>query len=122
MAARTAAVQATIGCTDIEDDALITRDACMATAPCLRARIVDDCAYTAEQIGEWEGNHYDLTLRLTAQCGAQSPVVHEFRSRYYAVEIPTLERLLADAGFVSVARRDEQFFQPLLVAVNAPAR
>ncbi|HEX4469577.1 MAG TPA: class I SAM-dependent methyltransferase, partial [Gemmatimonadaceae bacterium] len=28
-------------------------------------RTVDDCTYTAEQIWEWEGDQYDLTLRLT---------------------------------------------------------
>lgn len=82
-------------------------------------RTVDDCAYTAEQIWHWEGDQYDLTLRLTARRGSEPPVVHEFHSRYYAVELPTLERLLREAGFALVTRRDEHFFQPLLVAVNA---
>jgi SAM-dependent methyltransferase len=86
------------------------------------ARSVGDRTYTAEQIWNWFGNHYDLTLRLTEQRGAEAALVREFQSRYYAVELPTLERLLAEAGFASVARRDEHFFQPLLVAVNAPAR
>ncbi|HEV2178914.1 MAG TPA: methyltransferase domain-containing protein [Gemmatimonadaceae bacterium] len=84
-------------------------------------RTIDGCTYAAEQIWEWEGIEYMLTLRLTEQCGAAAPVVREFHSRYYAVEIPTLERLLRAAGFAEAVRRDEDFFQPLLVAVNRPA-
>lgn len=82
---------------------------------------VDDRVYTAEQIWRWAGDQYDLTLRLTEQRAAGPAIVREFHSRYYAVELPTLTRLLSEAGFVSVARRDEHFFQPLLVAINAPA-
>jgi SAM-dependent methyltransferase len=85
-------------------------------------RIVDGCTYTAEQIWHWIGNHYDLTLRLTEQHGAEPAVVREFHSRYYAIDLSTLERLLFEAGFASVDRRDEHFFQPLFVASNAPAR
>lgn len=84
-------------------------------------RTIGDCTYTAQQIWEWEGDQYRLTLRLTEQCGGSTPVVHEFQSRYYAVEISSLERLLHTAGFASVTRRDEYFFQPLLVAVTPPA-
>ena len=62
-----------------------------------------------------------LTLQLIQQCGAEPPVVREFHSRYYAVELPTLERLLRETGFDRITRRDEHFFQPLLVAFNAPA-
>lgn len=85
-------------------------------------RTVDDRIYTAEQVWNWSGDQYDLTLRLTEQRSAEPAVVHEFHSRYYAVELPTLVRLLTEAGFASVARRDAYFFQPLLVALNAPAR
>ncbi len=85
-------------------------------------RTVGDRVFTAEQIWNWEGNEYDLTLRLTEQRGADAPIVHEFHSRYYAVEWSALTRLLLEAGFASVARRDQHFFQPLLVAVNALAR
>ncbi len=81
-------------------------------------RTVGACTYAAEQIWEWEGDEYALTLRLTEQCANGAPAVHEFRSRYYAVEIATLERLFREAGFVTVARRDEYFFQPLLVALT----
>jgi len=74
------------------------------------ARNVGDCTYTAEQI--WDGDEYDLTLRLVEQRGTEPAIVHECQSRYYAVTIPTLEQLLLEAGFGFVARRDEHFFQP----------
>jgi hypothetical protein len=86
------------------------------------SRKVGDRTYTAEQIWNWDGNEYDLTLRLTQQRGGDGAIVHEFRTRYYAVELSVLERPLFEAGFVAIARRDEHFFQPLLVAVNAHAR
>ena len=85
-------------------------------------RTVGDCTYTAEQVWRWDGDQYEFTLRLTEQRAADPPLVHEFHSRYYAVELPTLERLLREAGFGLVARRDEHFFQPLLVAVNGRGR
>jgi 2-polyprenyl-3-methyl-5-hydroxy-6-metoxy-1,4-benzoquinol methylase len=85
-------------------------------------RTVGDRTYAAEQIWQWTGNHYDLTLRLTEQSGAASAVIREFHTRYYAIDLSTLQRLLFEAGFASVSRRDEHFFQPLLVAINAPVR
>jgi SAM-dependent methyltransferase len=80
------------------------------------------CDYAAEQIWSWDGDQYDVILRLTEQCGSSATIVHEFHSRYYAVELPTLERLLREAGFGSAARRDEHFFQPLLVGINPADR
>jgi SAM-dependent methyltransferase len=80
------------------------------------------CHYTAEQTWYWDGDQYDLTLRLTEQCGDAVPTVREFSTRYYAVSFTTLERLLREAGFEDVVRRDEHFFQPLLVARNPVAR
>jgi SAM-dependent methyltransferase len=85
-------------------------------------RVVGDCAYSAEQIWEWEGEQYALTLRLTEQCPTTEPVVHEFHSRYYAVSLDMLTHLFGLAGFTAVARRDEHFFQPLLIGVNPSAR
>ena len=85
-------------------------------------RTVGAREYDAEQIWRWDGDQYDLTLRLTERLGAEESVVHEFHSRYYAVTLTTLEKLLREAGFGLIARRDEHFFQPLLVAVNPPAR
>jgi SAM-dependent methyltransferase len=86
------------------------------------ARVVGDRVFTAEQVWNWAGDQYDLTLRLSEQGGAEPAIFHELHSRYYAVALPTLEQLLTEAGFASVTRRDAHFFQPLLVALNAPAR
>lgn len=85
-------------------------------------RRVGDCTYAAEQVWRWDGDQYDLTLRLTEQRPDEPAIVHEFQTRYYAVPISTLERLLREAGFGIIVRRDEKFFQPLLVAINPPAR
>jgi SAM-dependent methyltransferase len=85
-------------------------------------RAVGGCTYSAEQIWEWEGDQYVLSLRLTEQCNLDAPIIHEFQSRYYAVSITALTRLLHAAGFSSVVRRDEHFFQPLLVGIAPPAR
>jgi len=82
------------------------------------SRTEGKCRYSAEQIWQWDRDQYDLTLQLTEQCGTGAATVRDFHSRYYAVELPTLERLMYEAGFARVERRDQHFFQPLLVAVS----
>jgi len=77
-----------------------------------------DCRYSAEQVWRWDGDQYDLILSLTEQRGNEPPVTHELWTRYYAVSLTTLERLMREAGFGTVMRRDEHFFQPLLVGVE----
>jgi SAM-dependent methyltransferase len=83
------------------------------------SRVEGNCRYSAEQIWTWDRDQYDLTLRLTERCGAAAETVREFHSRYYAVDLSTLERLLRETGFVRVERRDRYFFQPLLVALRS---
>lgn len=85
-------------------------------------RSVGACTYAAEQVWRWDGDQYDLLLRLTEQRPNEPAIVHEFESRYYAITLATLERLLYEAGFGAVVRRDEYFLQPLLVAINPVAR
>ena len=82
------------------------------------ARTDGDRRYTVEQVWEWDGDQYDLTLNVHEDAPAAPTQTHSFRTRYYAVTIATLEQLLRRAGFVRVERRDEWFFQPLLVAVR----
>ena len=84
-------------------------------------RVEGDRRYSLEQVWEWDGDQYDLTMRIVEQAGDGAANVHEFRSRYYAVGLGTLERLLSEAGFARVARRDHYFFQPLLVGITALA-
>ncbi len=83
------------------------------------ARVEGGHRWTAEQIWEWDGDQYELTVRLVDEPPDGGRRIHEFRSRYYAIELTALERLFIEAGFERVERRDEHFFQPLLVGVQA---
>jgi SAM-dependent methyltransferase len=76
-----------------------------------------DRQYTSEQIWEWDGDRYDFTMRITEQVSGESPRLHEFRSRYYAITIDRLLELVAEAGFERVERRDGVFFQPLVIVL-----
>jgi len=82
------------------------------------ARTDGDRRYTVEQVWEWDGDQYDLTMRIHEEPPEGQTQTHSFRTRYYAVTTATLERLLREAGFARVERRDEWFFQPLLVATR----
>jgi SAM-dependent methyltransferase len=75
--------------------------------------------YYAEQEWRWDGDEYDLLIRLIEDAPDAPRRVHEFHSRYWAVSLTTLERLIHEAGFARVERRDSFFFQPLLVGINA---
>lgn len=44
---------------------------------------------------------------------------HVMRSRYYALSSDHLMKLMEDAGYVSVTRLDDQFFQPVLMGAKA---
>lgn len=73
--------------------------------------------YTAEQVWEWDGDRYDVTLRLTDEAPGEAPQYKVFRTRYYAVTIARLLEILTAAGFARVERRDGAFFQPLVIGV-----
>jgi SAM-dependent methyltransferase len=83
------------------------------------SRTESDREYYAEQEWRWDGDQYDLLVRLIEEAPGAPRRVHEFHSRYYAVGLATLERLVIEAGFVRAERRDSFFFQPLLVGINA---
>jgi SAM-dependent methyltransferase len=73
--------------------------------------------FTAEQVWEWDGDRYDLTLRLTEEAPGEAPRNLLFRTRYYAVTIARLLELLAAEGFSLIQRRDGAFFQPLIIGI-----
>jgi SAM-dependent methyltransferase len=75
--------------------------------------------YSAEQVWEWDGDQYDVTLRLTDETPEGPLQRHEFHTRYYAVTISRLLDLLELAGFERVERRDGAFFQPLIIGIAA---
>jgi hypothetical protein len=43
---------------------------------------------------------------------------HIFKSRYYAVSISVLIRLMQQAGFEDVQRLDDRFFQPIIIGAK----
>jgi SAM-dependent methyltransferase len=73
--------------------------------------------YSADQVWEWDGDYYDLTLRLTEEAPGEAARTHRFRTRYYAVTIARLLELLAAEGFTGVKRLDGAFFQPLVIGI-----
>lgn len=75
--------------------------------------------YSAEQIWVWDGDQYDLTMRLVDEDPRGEQAILEFHTRYYAIGAERLAQLMIDAGFVSVERRDDRFFQPLFVGVSS---
>ena len=74
--------------------------------------------YFAFQVWEFDGPIYDLTMYFVEDGGAQrNPERCEtlvIRSRYYAISIPRLRELMAEAGLVDVQRIDDGYFQPVL--------
>lgn len=72
--------------------------------------------YVVFQVRDWRGELYDLSLYLVRDDGGGTCSTAVFRSTYYAVSVERTCELLAEAGFVEVARLDESaYFQPLLV-------
>ena len=76
-----------------------------------------DSRYLAWQVWDWEpdGTHYQVSLYLVEDRGEPSCKTLVFRAHYYAIGIERILRLMEDAGFSRCHRRDEVFFQPLLI-------
>jgi SAM-dependent methyltransferase len=73
------------------------------------------------QVWEFEGPVYTLSLYVVEDDGEASPHTRVFRSRYYAVTLEVLMRLMNEAGFQGVEHLEEPFFQPILLARRPPA-
>ena len=75
------------------------------------------------QVWEYEGQQYELSQYLVFDEGGRVET-RVFRTRYYAVSIETLMRLMRQAGFEDVRRIDDLMFQPVIVASRPtpPAR
>jgi SAM-dependent methyltransferase len=73
------------------------------------------------QLWEFEGDtdFYDISMYFVVEPRAGPRHVIASKSRYYAVPITTLCELLKEAGFTSVDRIDDRFFQPVLVGRKA---
>jgi SAM-dependent methyltransferase len=72
--------------------------------------------YVLLQTWEFHGEIYDLTMYFLEDRGGAECRTRVFRSRYYAVPIDRLVNLLRQAGFETVRRTDDRFFQPVIVA------
>jgi hypothetical protein len=68
---------------------------------------------------EFEGDFYDFTTYVVLDKSggtAETQVIHG--GRYYCVTIPTLEKLMGQAGFKKVVTLRERFFQPLILGMK----
>ena len=79
-----------------------------------------DKRYLVFQVWDFEGDVYDLSVYFIEE-GRQTNSVktHVMRSRYYAISPHHLAELMEEAGYVSVVRLDDQFFQPVLIGRKA---
>ena len=81
------------------------------------ARVEDDKRYVLFQVWDFDGDHYDLSFFVVEDELATGQVkTHAMRSRYYAVSVARLCELMRKAGFESVKRLDDAFYQPILVS------
>ena len=71
--------------------------------------------YLVFQVREPDGDQYEVSMYFVRDDGSDSPTTHVMRSRYYAVKIPRLMRLLREAGFAEVHRSDDVYVQPVMI-------
>jgi SAM-dependent methyltransferase len=68
---------------------------------------------------EFDGSFYDLTTYIvedTGQTEAKTKVVRG--GRYYCVTIPTLKKLMEQAGFKNILMLQDRFFQPVILGLK----
>ncbi|HEY9660913.1 MAG TPA: class I SAM-dependent methyltransferase, partial [Allocoleopsis sp.] len=76
--------------------------------------------YMVFQVWDFEEQHYDLTLYLMEDDRqSNTATTHALRSRYYALSPSRLMQLMTEAGFHSITRLDDRFFQPVLIGMAA---
>jgi SAM-dependent methyltransferase len=70
-------------------------------------------------VWEFDGDFYDISMYFLEDRGDMEAIAKIIRGgRYYCVTIPTLEKLLMQAGFKRVVTLRDRFFQPLLVGIK----
>jgi len=83
------------------------------------ARVEDGKRYVLFQIWDFDDDHYDLSFFIVEEALDTGQVeTHVMRSRYYAVSITRLCELMRNAGFVSMKRIDDAFYQPILIGTK----
>ena len=66
----------------------------------------------------WNGPLYELRLRVRVQEGGAERTIVEPCTTYFAVPVTTVAGLMRGAGFEAVERRDDVFYQPLIVGTR----
>jgi SAM-dependent methyltransferase len=86
------------------------------------ARLEDGKRYVLFQIWDFDGDHYDLSFFIVEEELATGQLqTYVMRSRYYAVSVARLCELMRNAGFESVKRIDDAFYQPILIGTKPAA-
>jgi SAM-dependent methyltransferase len=79
----------------------------------------DDGKLLMFDLWEFEGDFYDFTTYVVLDKRDGTTETQAIRGgRYYCVTIPTLERLMGQAGFQKVVTLRERFFQPLILGMK----
>jgi len=82
-------------------------------------RVENGMRYLLFQVWDFVGDCYDLTFFVVQEDLASGAVnTHVMRSRYYAVTADKLCSLMQQAGFSNVSRRDDVFYQPVLLGTK----
>jgi SAM-dependent methyltransferase len=76
--------------------------------------------YLVFQVWDFVGDIYDLSMYFVEDDQQRSHATTTvMRSRYYAVSPSHLMQLMEQAGYHSVTRLDDQFFQPVLIGTKS---
>ena len=76
--------------------------------------------YFVFQVWDFEGEIYDVSMYFIEEDRQfDTANTHIMRSRYYALSPNHLAQLMEEAGYTSVTRLDNRFFQPVLVGTRA---
>ncbi|MEM6253597.1 MAG: class I SAM-dependent methyltransferase [Cyanobacteria bacterium P01_D01_bin.156] len=76
--------------------------------------------YFVFQVWDFEGDIYDVSMYFIEENQQSSNAnTYIMRSRYYALSPNRLLQLMEEAGYTSVNRLDNRFFQPVLVGTRA---
>ncbi len=71
------------------------------------------------QVWDFDGDKYDLSMYFVEDdLGSGTTNTHVMRSRCYAISPIRLLELMRSAGFESVTRIDEEFYQPVLLGTR----
>lgn len=74
--------------------------------------------YALFQVWDWHGSLYDVHFYVVRDDGTDNCQTHVMRSKYYAISIDDLMRMMTSAGFEKVQRIDDIFFQPIVAGVR----